>query len=423
VSCSIYRRFQRDAPPRDLREDQLNDCGFCRTVAPILAGSATSPRLAAFRSRLVNGMPGAKAPLVPNAEDVRLDLLTVSLLRGSFDTRANRFAKQLLDTEGPADLVPRVASLIWPALSQAQPEIDRARREAKRALASMPPGSSFITFVDQSYPDLLRTLADPPLVLWIKGPVELLFETCVGIVGSRDALPVSLAIARKLGRELSDAGVTVVSGLAVGVDGAAHAGALEGAGRTIAVLGSGLDHVYPPSHAGLASQILERGAIVTELPPDAQPSKTHFPLRNRIISGLSRAVLVVEAGEKSGSLITARMATQQNRSVMAVPGGPLSGRHRGSNGLIKDGARLVETVEDILDEIRWCGPIGVQKVSNPLETSELEANMALGENYSVDELARRTGRIAGDLLAELATLELAGRVTRLAGGQFARFPR
>ena len=368
-------------------------------------------------------MSNATAPVVPTLDDVRFDLLTVSLLRGSFDTRGPRFAKALLDSEGPIELVERVGSLLWTAPEEAQPEIDRARKDAERALASPAPGSLLVTIVDEAYPELLKKLSDPPLVLWINGPVEILSETCVGVVGSRDALPASLAIARKLGRELSDAGVTVVSGLAVGVDGAAHAGALEGAGRTIAVLGSGLARVYPASHRELARRIQERGAVITELPADAEPIPSHFPLRNRIISGLSRAVVVVEAGDKSGSLITARMASEQNRSVLAVPGGPLSGRHRGSHGLIKDGARLVETVDDILDEIRWCGTIGGQKDSNPLEISELEANMALGENYSVDELAVITGRIAGDLVAELAMLELAGRVKRLASGEFARFPR
>jgi DNA processing protein len=368
-------------------------------------------------------MSSAIARVVTKRDDVRFDLLTISLLRGSFDTRGARFAKTLLETEGADALVERVASLIWTVSGEAQPEIDRARADAERALASRPAGSSLITFLDEAYPDLLRTLADPPLVLWVQGRLETLSETCVGVVGSRDALPASLAIARKLGRELSDAGVTVVSGLAVGVDGAAHAGALEGAGWTIGVLGSGLGRIYPPNHRDLARRIQERGAVVTELPPEAAPLQTHFPLRNRIISGLSRAVVVVEAGDKSGSLITARMANEQNRSVLAVPGGPLSGRHRGSHALIKDGARLVETVEDILDEIRWQSGRGVQKISKPLEISELEANMALGENYSVDELAARTGRIAGDLVAELAMLELAGRVKRLAGGQFARFPR
>jgi DNA processing protein len=366
-------------------------------------------------------MSGAIA-LVVTRNDIQFDLLTISLLRGSFDTRGARFAKALIES-GPDLLVERVASLIWTAPGDAQPETDRARADAERALASTPAGSSLVTFLDDDYPDLLRTLADPPLVLWVHGRLETLHETCVGVVGSRNALPVSLAIARKLGRELSDAGVTVVSGLAVGVDGAAHTGALEGAGRTIGVLGSGLGNVYPPNHGDLARRIQERGAIITELPPGTPPLQSHFPLRNRIISGLSRAVVVVEAGDKSGSLITARMATDQNRSVLAVPGGPLSGRHRGSNGLIKDGARLVETVDDILEEIRWQGGTGVRKTSKPLEISKLEAQMAVGENYSVDELAARTGRIAGDIVAELAMLELAGRVKRLVGGQFARFPR
>ena len=361
--------------------------------------------------------------VVAVADEVRFDLLTVSLLRGSFDTCGARFAKGLLEDGDSGSLVERVASLIWTAPGAGQPEIDRARAEAERAFGSTPAGTSIVTFLDDDYPELLRQVADPPLVLWIWGDKDVLSETCVGVVGSRDALPVSLAIARKLGRELSDAGVTVVSGLAVGVDGAAHAGALEGEGRTIGVLGSGLDRLYPARHRELAHRVAERGAVVTELPPHAEPLPSHFPLRNRIISGLSRAVVVVEAGENSGSLITARMAEQQNRSVMAVPGGPLSGRHRGSNALIKDGARLVETVEDILEEIRWSGAGSAQKASNPLEISELEAKMALGISYSVDQLAERTGRIPGDLVAELAMLELSGRVRRVGGGQFARFPR
>jgi len=355
--------------------------------------------------------------------DVRFDLLTVSLLRGSFDTRGARLAKDLLDTDDPGSIVKRVASAIWTEPGAAQPEIARARAEAERALQRHPQDSAFITILDEGYPDLLRTLADPPLVLWVRGSLEALFATCVGVVGSRDATPASLAIARKLGRELSDAGVTVVSGLAFGVDAAAHLGALDGSGQTIAVLGSGLADVYPRKHRDLARRVQERGAVVTELPPDAEPLPSHFPLRNRIISGLSRAVVVVEAGEHSGSLITARMATEQNRSVMAVPGGPLSGRHRGCHSLLKDGARLVETVEDILDEIRWQSASGSKKDANPLEISELEANMAMGESYSVDELVVRTGRIAGDLVAELAVLELGGRVTRTPGGHFARFPR
>ena len=332
-------------------------------------------------------------------------------------------AKALIEAGETDGMTEAVAQALWTEPGAAEPEIARVMAAADRAIGSHPPEAHFVTILDEGYPDLLRMIADPPLVIWVAGDVEALATTSVAVVGSRDAMPVSLAIARKLGRELSDAGVTVVSGLARGVDGASHVGALEGAGQTIAVLGSGLSHIYPERHSDLARRVQERGAVVTEFPPEAVGLPTHFPLRNRIISGLSRAVVVVEAGENSGSLITARMAMQQNRSVMAVPGGPLSGRHRGAHGLIQDGARLVETVEDILDEIQWCGGPPVKKDRNPLKLSELEAKMAMGESYSIDELAERTGRIAGDLVAELATLELAGRVQRVCGGHFARFPR
>jgi len=247
----------------------------------------------------------------------------------------------------------------------------------------------------------------------------------IGVVGSRDATPASLAVARKLGTELAEAGLVVVSGLARGIDGASHAGALAGAGRTVAVMGSGLDVVYPFKHRALAEQVSQSGALVSELPPWVGPRAWHFPLRNRIISGLSRAVVVVEASEKSGSLITARLALEQGRDVLAVPGGILSGRHRGTHGLIKDGARLVETVDDVLEEIGWRRP-PVQAVgdsSNPLPINILESRMAAGEPFTVEQLAERLGRSATETLVELSYLELAGRVVRLPGGQFVRIAK
>jgi DNA processing protein len=208
--------------------------------------------------------------------------------------------------------------------------------------------------------------------------------------------------------------------MARGVDAAAHRGAIEATGRTIAVLGCGADVVYPREHALLARQILEHGAIVSELPPGTPPRQWHFPLRNRIISGLAQAVIVVEASEKSGSLITAKAALEQGRDVLAVPGNVISGRHRGCHALIKDGARLVETVEDVLDELRWPRTFVQSAAVNTLQLSELEGRMAAGEPYSVDELSEATGRPASDLLAELGALEVAGRVTRLPGSVFVR---
>ncbi len=209
--------------------------------------------------------------------------------------------------------------------------------------------------------------------------------------------------------------------MARGVDGAAHEGALEGGGRTVAVLGCGVDIAYPPEHGRLAERIAAAGAIVSELAPGAPPRREHFPLRNRIISGLSQAVVVIEASERSGSLITARAALDQNRDVLAVPGGILSGRSRGCHALIRDGARLVDTVSDILDEIGWVlAPARQAEGTKSLQTSQLEETMAAGESYTVDELAARTGRSVPDLLADLGELELAGRVSRVPGGSFMR---
>jgi len=230
-------------------------------------------------------------------------------------------------------------------------------------------------------------------------------------------------MSRQLGRELAAAGLVVVSGLARGIDAAAHEGALEAGGLSVAVLGSGADVVYPPEHAPLLRRLLDAGAVVSELAPGTPPRAPHFPLRNRIISGLSRAVVVVEAAEKSGSLITARAALEQGRDVLAVPGPPASGRYRGSHALIKDGARLVETVEDVLDEIGWSRPGGARRPSarsKSLSSSQLEASMAIGEPYALDDLCQRSGRSASEILSELGVLEVDGRVARVAGGGYVR---
>jgi DNA processing protein len=279
-----------------------------------------------------------------------------------------------------------------------------------------------VSWLDDDYPALLREIPDPPVLLWTRGIAATLQHPSVAIVGSRDALPASLAVARQLAGGLAEAGLTVVSGLALGVDGAAHAGALAGGGPSTAVLGSGLNHIYPALHVPLAEQVAETGAVVSEYPPDARPYPSHFPLRNRIISGLCRATVVVEASERSGSLITARLALDQNRNVLAVPGGPLSGRHRGCHALIKDGARLVETVGDVLDELNWARPAAKSEAEphKQLQLSDLEANMAKGEAFSIDELAGRTGRSASELLADLSVLELARRLVRTPDGRFVR---
>ena len=244
--------------------------------------------------------------------------------------------------------------------------VAHARRVVERAAAS---GLTALSFADSAYPALLARLSDAPAVLWARGSVAVLGRPAVAVVGSRAASPAGIAGGRLLAEDLAAAGLVVVSGLARGVDAAAHAGALT-VGTTVAVLGSGADVVYPAAHATLAAGIAGSGAVVSEFPPGTAPRRHHFPLRNRIISGLCLAVVVVEAAERSGALITARTALDQGREVMAMPGPIAGGRNRGAHGLIRDGALLVETAEDVLSALRrnracHCG----RPTSPPTETT------------------------------------------------------
>jgi DNA processing protein len=221
-------------------------------------------------------------------------------------------------------------------------------------------------------------------------------------------------MARRLSADLTAAGVVVVSGLARGIDSAAHAAAVAAGGRTIGVLGCGPDRIYPAEHEGLARQMERAGAVVSELPPGVPPLPYHFPLRNRIISGLSLAIVVVEAAEKSGALITASAAADQGRDVMVVPGPATGGRNRGGHLLIRDGAKVVETADDILQELNPAG-----RVSADLHTSRL-AGVPEAHEFTVDDVAARTGEPTSTVLARLLDLELAGQIQRIGGGRFSR---
>jgi DNA processing protein len=284
---------------------------------------------------------------------------------------------------------------------------------------------------DVRYPPLLRAIVDPPPVLWVRGNAEALARPAVAIVGSRAATPYALEVAARLGGELADRGVLVVSGLARGADGAAHRGCLRAGGVTIAILGCGPDVVYPPEHDALAETICAAGALVSELGPGAPPLPEHFPLRNRLISGISLAVVVVEANERSGSLITARCALEQGRDVMAVPGSVLGGRNRGSHALLKDGAKVVESADDILEELGWpavrsaSGALeepelgGTCKISaNPQITDRLLVRLTAGESYDLDEMSATVGLAGSQLLPRLTEWEMQGLVLRVAGGRY-----
>jgi DNA processing protein len=223
----------------------------------------------------------------------------------------------------------------------------------ERELCELPRvGARLVRWSDADYPPNLRHIADPPPYLFVRGDAPLSEPKCIAVVGARAASDAGRAMARRLGFELAARGFTVASGLARGIDGEAHQGALEAGGHTVAVMGCGIDVIYPAEHRSLAEQIIgAKGALLSELPIGAQPLAENFPTRNRILSGLSLGVVIVEAAEKSGSLITARMALEQDRQVFAVPGSPLSGKTRGSNRLLREGAVLVECVEDVIEDL------------------------------------------------------------------------
>ncbi len=311
-----------------------------------------------------------------------------------------------------------VVAAIDPRLA-APRRLNDARAAGQAAVAAARAADlTVLPWPDPRYPTWLSEIPDPPPVLWLRGDPAALETRAVAVVGSRAGSPYARDVARELGSGLASRGVTVVSGLARGVDAAAHQGALAVDGCTVAVLGSAVDIVYPPEHTGLASEIVRRGALVSELLPGTTPRPAHFPRRNRLISGLSRAVVVVEASERSGSLITARLAAEQGREVMAVPGNVLSGRNRGAHALLKDGAKLVEDVDDILDEIQMgggCGPASSDAAIDPVLRL-----LVRGDSYDLDQLIALSGLDGPTLLPLLLDLELNGHVRRGDGGRFSR---
>jgi DNA processing protein len=276
-----------------------------------------------------------------------------------------------------------------------------------------------------AFPPRLRDIPDPPSRLWVRGNPSSLLGHGVAIVGSRRASHGSVDIARRLARDLATIGLTVVSGLARGCDAAAHRGALDAGGTTVAVLGSGIDVIYPPEHDALASEIGEHGAIVSEFAPGAPPLPFQFRQRNRLISGLALGVVVIEANERSGSLITAGCALAQGREVMVVPGTVHAGRNRGGHLLIRDGASLVENAEDVLGVLMSslpsppARPTAAAPDGLPTGDAVLDA-IDPDDPQEFDALARRLGLPPTELLARLADLELHGRIVRVAGGRFVR---
>jgi len=297
-----------------------------------------------------------------------------------------------------------------------------------RALAWLAqPGHAIITLADAAYPRLLLEIADPPPLLYCHGRVELLNRAALAVVGSRNATAQGASNAEQFARCFSADGLTIVSGLAQGIDAAAHRGGLAAEGSTVAVLGTGVDNPYPPANVALAAQIAERGLLVSEFALGTKAFAHNFPRRNRLISGLAQGCLVVEAALASGSLITARSAAEQGREVFAVPGSIHSPLSKGCHALIKSGAKLAESAEDVLSELSAFRRTGFASTRSPASAPAndsgadgvLLANMGY-DPVDVDSLCARAGLPAEQVSSELLRLELAGRVAVLPGGLYQR---
>lgn len=334
---------------------------------------------------------------------------------------------------------PREATILAAPTDDVQALVDEHVRRTGEWLAAAP-ARHLLSLGDAHYPTRLLDLADPPLLLFAEGDLALLHAPALAVVGSRHATAQGLDHARDFSRALSTSGVTIVSGLARGIDAAAHEGALDGqlllapAGRpggTIAVVGTGLDQVYPKAHARLAQTIATRGLMLSEFPLGTPPLRGNFPKRNRLVAALSRGTLVVEAAVQSGSLITARLAAELGREVMAIPGSIHAPQARGCHALIKQGARLVETAEEVLEELglgALTAGAGAVVMSAPPDeeggSSASEADVLLSamghDPVSQEALSARTGLGPAELGARLLELELMGEVARLPGALFQR---
>jgi DNA processing protein len=293
-----------------------------------------------------------------------------------------------------------------------------ARREAERILAeAAKKGQKVVALGDAAYPASLAAIYDPPPVLFFRGALTEGARR-VAIVGSRGATPSGRSIARDLACGLSRHGIEVVSGLARGIDGSAHEGALLGKGTTLAVLGSSVDIIYPGEHRGLAGDIEAKGAVISELPPCTPPAPGQFPRRNRIIVGLSEAVIVVEAGARSGASITARLALDEGRDVLAVPGRPGDPLAFGPNQIIRDGGLLIRGLLDVLDHLGLDSDVGAPNVGALPSTDVILEKLIGSTARSVDQLSVSTGLTTPVLMARLSALELEGRIERLPGTLF-----
>jgi DNA processing protein len=373
--------------------------------------------------------------------DTRIDRLRLARTPGIGPITYRRLLRRFPDPAEAIDAMPGLARAGGRTSPLTVPSADRAAREIE-AVETF--GGRFVFLGDDTYPELLALLEDPPPALIVHGDLGVAAAPCVALVGGRNASANGQRMGERLGRELAAIGFTIVSGLARGVDGAAHRGALA-TGRTVAAIAGGLDRPYPSEHAGLQREIVEAGgAVVTEAPLGMAPTARHFPRRNRVIAGLSLGVVVVEAARRSGSLITARLAQESGRELFAVPGSPLDARCEGSNDLIRQGAHLTEAPDDILRNLpdhpsrqglardplfrsmatSYMPPLtqegpGCQARDTP-PAARAEVVSLLGTSPTpVDDLVRRCQFSAAAVMAVLLELELAGRVDSLPGNRVA----
>lgn len=368
----------------------------------------------------------------PLAEDDRLDRLRLARSRRVGAVTYHRLLAEHGSARAALAALPGIAKAAGVEGYEACPlGVVQAELKQGRAL-----GARLLLHAEPDYPQALLDIPDAPPVLWVKGNVALLNRPAVGMVGARNVSSLGVRMARRLGLGLSEAGFTVISGLARGIDTAAHEAALEAEGRTIAVMAGGIDVIYPAENAALAAAIDTGGCRISEHPPGLEPQARHFPLRNRIVAGLSRAVIVVEAAAKSGSLITAKAALDYGREVMAVPGHPFDARASGCNMLIRDGALLVRGPQDVLEALGAPNDTRPQAEMHlpplpcpsaprrPLKDVALLHSMILNRlgpsPLAEDQLMRDLNVTSAQLAPELLTLELDGRISRQPGGLLSR---
>jgi len=361
----------------------------------------------------------------PANDDARFDWLRLIRSRRVGPTTFRRLMGEHGTAKAALAALDDVAAAAGVHNYQACPEgVVRAEMKAAHKL-----GAEMLCMGEANFPAALADITDAPPLLWVKGRAKLLTRPMVAMVGARNASSLGTRMAKRLAEELGDAGFVVVSGLARGIDTAAHQGAL--AQGTVAVMAGGLDVVYPPENAALTAEIAEKGLCISELAPGTQPQSRHFPARNRIVAGMVQAVLVVEAAAKSGSLITARMALDYGREVMAVPGHPYDGRATGCNMLIRDGAPMLRGIDDVIEVLGTPLPVPPPAFLQPAKPTPQsppsvgalpDQILSLLSTSPIDEdtLIRDLARPAPEVLAAILDLELAGAIARAPGGRVMR---